>query len=129
MGRVVNDTQADWAAAYARFPGNVAYVWHAALYADVVMAGLRQAAFEVRSQIIWAKPTFVLGRGAYHWQHEPAWFAVRRGRSARWLGDRRQSTVWEVPNLNPIGGSRSADNTPTGPQHPETGAGVRDPHP
>ena len=114
VGRVVNDTQADWAAAYARFPGNVAYVWHAALYADVVMAGLRQAAFEVRSQIIWAKPTFVLGRGAYHWQHEPAWFAVRRGRSARWLGDRRQSTVWEVPNLNPIGGSRSADNTPTG---------------
>ena len=31
------------------------------------MAGLRQAQFEVRSQIIWAKPTFVLGRGAYHW--------------------------------------------------------------
>ena len=22
--------------------------------------------------------------------------------------------MWEVPNLNPIGGSRSADNTPTG---------------
>ena len=114
VGRVANDTQADWAAAYALFSGDVAYVWHAALYADVVMAGLRQAAFEVRSQIIWAKPTFVLGRGAYHWQHEPAWFAVRRGRSARWLGDRRQSTVWDVPNLNPIGGSRTADNTPTG---------------
>ncbi len=45
---------------------------HTALFADVVMAGLRQAEFEVRSQIIWAKPTFVLGRGAYHWQHEPA---------------------------------------------------------
>ena len=114
VGRVTNDTQADWAAAYACFPGDVAYVWHAALCADIVMAGLRQAAFEVRSQIIWAKPTFVLGRGAYHWQHEPAWFAVRHGRSARWLGDRCQSTVWEVPNLNPIGGSRSADNTPTG---------------
>ena len=64
VGRVTNDTQADWAAAYALFPGDVAYVWHAALYADVVMAGLRQAQLEVRSQIIWAKPTFVLGRGA-----------------------------------------------------------------
>ena len=97
MGRVTNDTQADWAAAYALFPGDVAYVWHAALFADVVMAGLRQAEFEVRSQIVWAKPTFVLGRGAYHWQHEPAWYAVRQGRGAPWYGGRAQSTVWEVP--------------------------------
>ena len=96
------------------FPGDVAYVWHAALFADVVMAGLRQAQFEVRSQVIWAKPTFVLGRGAYHWQHEPAWFAVRQGRPAPWYGGRAQSTVWEVPNLNAIGGSRTGANTPTG---------------
>ena len=114
VGRVTNDTRADWAAAYALFPGDVAYVWHAALFADVVMAGLRQAEFEVRSQIIWAKPTFVLGRGAYHWQHEPAWFAVRQGCVAPWYGGRAQSTVWEVPNLNPIGGSRTGANTPTG---------------
>ena len=114
VGRVTNDTQADWAAAYALFPGDVAYVWHAALFADVVMAGLRQAEFEVRSQIIWAKPTFVLGRGAYHWQHEPVWFAVRQGRAAPWYGGRAQSTVWEVPNLNAIGGSRTGANTPTG---------------
>ena len=97
VGRVTNDTQADWAAAYALFPGDIAYVWHAALFADVVMAGLRQAQFEVRSQIVWAKPTFVLGRGAYHWQHEPAWYAVRQGRGAPWYGGRAQSTVWEVP--------------------------------
>ena len=114
VGRVTNDTQADWAAAYALFPGDVTYVWHAALFADVVMAGLRQAQFEVRSQIIWAKPTFVLGRGAYHWQHEPVWFAVRQGRAAPWYGGRTQSTVWEVPNLNAIGGSRTGANTPTG---------------
>ena len=114
VGRVTNDTQADWAAAYALFPGDVAYVWHAALFADVVMAGLRQAQFEVRSQIIWAKPTFVLGRGAYHWQHEPVWFAVRQGRAAPWYGGRTQSTVWEVPNLSAIGGSRTGANTPTG---------------
>ena len=114
VGRVTNDTQADWAAAYALFPGDVAYVWHAALFADVVMAGLRQAEFEVRSEIVWAKPTFVLGRGAYHWQHEPAWYAVRQGRAAPWYGGRTQSTVWEVPNLNAIGGSRTGANTPTG---------------
>ena len=110
VGRVNNDTQADWAAAYALFPGDIAYVWHAALFADVVMAGLRQAEFEVRSQIVWAKPTFVLGRGAYHCQHEPAWYAVRQGRGAPWYGGRAQSTVWEVPNLNAIGGSRTGVN-------------------
>ena len=114
VGRVANDTQPDWRTAYALFPGDILYVWHAALFADVVMDGLRQAQFEIRSQIIWAKPTFVLGRGAYHWQHETAWFAVRRGRPAPWYGGRGQSTVWEVPNLNAIGGSRTGENTPTG---------------
>ena len=114
VGRVANDTQADWAAAYALFPGDIIYTWHAALFADVVLAGLRQAGFEARYQIIWSKPTFVLGRGAYHWQHETAWFAVRRGRPAPWYGGRGQSTVWKVPNLNAIGGSRTGENTPTG---------------
>ena len=31
-----------------------------------------------------------------------------------WYGGRTQSTVWEVPNLNAIGGSRTGANTPTG---------------
>jgi DNA modification methylase len=60
--------------------------------------------FVIRSQIIWAKQHFALGRGDYHWQHEPAWYVVRRGGSAHWRGDRTQSTVWQVRNLNPFGG-------------------------
>ena len=32
----------------------------------------------------------------------------------QWHGDRRQTTVWEVPNLNPMGGTRAADNAVTG---------------
>lgn len=39
----------------------------------------------------------------YGWQHEPCWYAVRKGLSAGWVGDRKQSTVWDVPNLNPTG--------------------------
>ena len=114
VGRVANDTQADWAAAHSLFPGDIIYVWHAALFADVVLGGLRQAGFEARYQIIWAKPTFVLGRGLYHWKHEAAWFAVRKGKPAPWFGGRGQSTVWEIPNLSAIGGSRTGENTPTG---------------
>jgi DNA modification methylase len=39
---------------------------------------------------------------------------VRTGATGHWCGDRRQTTVWEVPNLNPMGGTRSADNAVTG---------------
>jgi DNA modification methylase len=31
-----------------------------------------------------------------------------------WRGDRKQTTVWEVPNLNPLGGTRSGDNAVSG---------------
>ncbi|AEI94198.1 DNA methyltransferase [Roseobacter litoralis] len=34
--------------------------------------------------------------GHYHWQHEPAWYAVRG--TGHWSGDRRQSTLWSIPN-------------------------------
>jgi hypothetical protein len=37
-GKVLNDDRADWREAYALFPGDVAYVWHGALHADVVAA-------------------------------------------------------------------------------------------
>jgi DNA modification methylase len=34
---------------------------------------------------------------------------VRRGKNAQWCGDRTQSTLWQVPNLNPFGGGGSED--------------------
>jgi DNA modification methylase len=58
-----------------------------------------------------------LSRGDYHWQHEPCWYAVREGKSANWCGDRTQSTVWQVPNLNPFGGS-AEEATGHGTQKP-----------
>ncbi len=70
-GKVTNDDRADWREAWARFPGDVAYVWHAGVHARTVAESLEAAGFAVRSQVIWAKPRFVLGRGDYHWQHEP----------------------------------------------------------
>lgn len=94
-GRVVNDDQVDWSPAYALFPGVVAYIWHAGVHAGTVWASLAAVGFEVRAQIIWKKPNFAVSRGHYHWAHEPCYYAVRRGRSAHWTGDRSQSTVWE----------------------------------
>jgi DNA modification methylase len=112
VGRVMNDDRAEWTPAWQLFPGSIAYVWHAALKAPTVAADLETAGFQIRSHIIWVKAHFALSRGDYHWGHEPAWYAVR-GKGS-WHGDRRQTTVWEVPNLNPFGGTRVADNAVTG---------------
>jgi DNA modification methylase len=95
-GRVSNDDRVDWTGAYRLFPGRVAYVWHAGRFAADLTLNLRDAGFEVRTQIIWRKSRFAIGRGHYHWQHEPCWYAVREGGSAKWCGDRTQSTVWDV---------------------------------
>lgn len=118
-GAVKNDDRADWTAAYELFPGDVAYVWHAGVHAAEVAAGITAAGFDIRSQIIWAKQHFAMSRGHYHWQHEPCWYAVRQNQSANWCGDRTQSTVWQLPNLNPFGGNGSEESvTGHGTQKP-----------
>lgn len=95
-GKVANDDRADWRDAWALFPGDVAYVWHAGVHTKTVAESLEAAGFAIRSQIVWAKSRFVLGRGDYHWQHEPCFYAVRKGASGHWQGARDQATVWTI---------------------------------
>jgi DNA modification methylase len=97
-GKVTNDDRADWREAWALFPGEVAYVWHGALHATTVAESLVACGFAIRSQIIWAKERLVLSRGDYHWQHEPCWYAVREKGKGHWTGDRKQTTLWQIPN-------------------------------
>jgi hypothetical protein len=96
VGKVMNDDRADWRAAWALFPGDVAYVWHGALHATTVADSLIACGFAIRSQIIWAKDRLVLSRGHYHWQHEPCWYAVRDKGTGHWSGDRKQTTLWQI---------------------------------
>jgi hypothetical protein len=95
-GKVMNDDQADRRAAWALFPGDVAYIWHGALHATTVAESLEVVGFEVRSQIIWAKEQLVLSRGHYKLQHELCWYAVRMGAAGHWSGDRKQTTLWQI---------------------------------
>ncbi|MCK1361224.1 site-specific DNA-methyltransferase [Bradyrhizobium sp. 199] len=95
-GTVLNDDRADWREAWTLFPGEVAYVWHGALHAAAVAESLQSTGFAIRSQIIWDKARLVIGRGDYHWQHEPAWYAVRKGKTGHWGGGRKQTTVWSI---------------------------------
>jgi hypothetical protein len=98
-GIVLNDDRADWREAWALFPGDVAYVWHGALHAATVAQSLQSSGFAIRAQIIWEKTRLVIGRGDYHWQHEPCWYAVRSGKTGHWSGDRRQTTVWSIAHM------------------------------
>jgi DNA modification methylase len=95
VGKVLNDENADWREAWALFPGNIVYVWHAGLFSSAVALSLEACGFKLRSQIIWAKSHFAIGRGDYHWHHEPCWYAVKG--TGNWTGDRKQSTLWQIP--------------------------------
>jgi DNA modification methylase len=96
VGKVMNDDKSDWREAWALFPGEVAYVWHASSFIPEVAESLRACDFKLRNLIIWAKSNLVIGRGDYHHQHEPCWYAVRNNGKGHWNGDRKQTTLWQI---------------------------------
>jgi DNA modification methylase len=116
-GVVANDDRDDWREAWALFPGDAAYVWCASMHNDVVIQSLEAADFIRRSHIIWIKQQGVFSRADYHWQHEPCWYVVKKGRTGHWAGDRKQTTVWEIQTLNPTG-NRDEERVGHGTQKP-----------
>jgi DNA modification methylase len=115
---VHNDHRADWREAWALFTGDVAYIWHASVKTDLVAESLRSQEFELRALLIWAKDALVIGRGHYHHQHEPCWYAVRKGATGHWQGDRKQSTVWKIPNVHRTQGDVDDQRTTHSTQKP-----------
>jgi len=96
IGKVMNDDRADWREAWELFPGDVAYVWHAGTNSHEVAESLIACNFEIRALIVWVKNQAVIGRGHYHHKHEPCVFCVRKGSTAHWIGDHKQTTVWTI---------------------------------
>jgi len=96
VGIVSNDDNSDWTEAWALFPGDVAYVWHAGNKAHIVAESLMANELTIRAQIIWVKNNMVIGRGDYHPKHEPCWYAVRKGKPGQYCGGRKQTTVWDI---------------------------------
>lgn len=108
-GKVMNDNKVNWSLAWVLFPGSVAYIWHAGCHGAEVQKSLEDAEFETKAQIIWAKQHFALSRGDYHWKHEPCWYAIKKGHEHNWQGSRKETTVWEISNLNSFGKSTNED--------------------
>jgi DNA modification methylase len=99
LGTVANDGRLDWTEAWALFPGAVAYIWHAGRHASAVQASLEAVGFDIRCQIIWAKSSFAISRGHYNWQHEPCWYAVRKGKTGHWHGSKSETTLWTISHV------------------------------
>jgi len=124
-GEIQNDDRSDWADVFVLFGAPVIYAWHAGALAHDVALGLERNGYKIAQQIIWLKSQFALSRQHYHWQHEPcfaayepthevAWYA--RNEEAKWLGDRKQKTVWDYPS--PIRGSVGGQATSHPTQKP-----------
>lgn len=96
IGKVENDSRLDWTEAYKLYSSQVCYVWHADRHAKDIANHLEQADYNIICQIIWAKPMFAISRGDYHWQHEPCWYAVKKGENHNWQGSRSESTLWKI---------------------------------
>lgn len=81
------------------------YMWHAHLTQGYFAAAAAAAANVVlHRQIIWVKPVLLLGRGQYHWKHEPCFMGWVQGNQPPdyGLGDgeRTQTTIWEIGSVS-----------------------------
>jgi len=77
------------------------YFWSAPLQEGArELCGLLSAGLHIQGQIIWVKPSLILGQADYQWQHEICWYVFLKGKQHQWHGGRKQTTVWEVGREN-----------------------------
>lgn len=96
-GVVSNDDRVDWSAAFVLSPSPVAYIYCAA-GDPLIKAGqaILDSGYEIRAGLVWLKSNFPISRGHYTYQHEPIWYAVRKGLKAFWIGSKSESSVWKI---------------------------------
>lgn len=114
-GKIKNDNMASDAfhtfllAAFNRLHENMAsdasiYVFHADTEGLNFRKAFEEAGFYLSGCCIWKKPSLVLGRSPYQWQHEPCLFGWLKDGKHLWYADRKQTTIWEFekPKKNDV---------------------------
>ena len=89
-GKSTNDDTSDWQAAYALFPGSIAYVWMSSLGLQVAAIGLDACSFIRRSLIIWDKGHIVPSRRSLQLETRVVLVRRQEGRESQ-LAGRAQS--------------------------------------
>ena len=69
------------------------YIFHAFKTQNQFNQAIEEAGLEVRSQLIWNKPTASMGWGDYRWKHEPFFYAGKKDNKLVFYGDRTHTTV------------------------------------
>lgn len=98
-GKVLNDDQADWTAAWRLSPAPIAYVFHAGISTGLVGGNLAEAGYQARTLIVWVKSKLIPSRGRYNSRKEMCWYAVRKNEKDRWTGATNEDDVWEIDHL------------------------------
>ena len=87
------------------------YVFHADTEGLNFRKAFSDAGFYLSGCCIWKKPSLVLGRSPYQWQHEPCLYGWKKNGKHQWYSDRKQTTIWEFektkkntdhPTMKPI---------------------------
>ncbi|MCM3396470.1 site-specific DNA-methyltransferase [Oceanobacillus profundus] len=72
------------------------YVFHGSSYQREFENSMNKHRISVRAQCIWVKNYPSFGWSQYKWQHEPVFYAYKKGKSPAWYGDRKQTTIWRA---------------------------------
>lgn len=73
--------------------GASCYVAHADTEGRSFRGAFQDSGFKTSGCLVWIKPSLVLGRSDYQWQHEPILYGWKEGAAHRWFGGRKQTTV------------------------------------
>lgn len=76
------------------------YIWHASSTRREFEDAMLAAAMVERQYIIWDKGSIGIGHSDYRWVHEPAFYASKAGHRPRFVGDRKQPTIWHAAFVN-----------------------------
>lgn len=74
------------------------YVFHADTEGLNFRKAFSDAGFNLSGCCIWKKPSLVLGRSPYQWQHEPVLFGWKKKGKHNWYSGRKETTIWEFEN-------------------------------
>lgn len=87
------------------------YVFHADTEGLNFRKAFQDAGFYLSGCCIWEKPSLVLGRSPYQWQHEPVLYGWKQKGKHQWYSGRSDTTIWkfdkpkknaEHPTMKPI---------------------------
>ena len=71
------------------------YVFHADTEGLNFRKAFNDAGFYLSGCCIWKKPSLVLGRSPYQWQHEPCLYGWKKKGKHQWYSGRKETTIWE----------------------------------